>query len=371
MILIMIATIYMGYIPTKKVGYLKQTAVGDSTKTVFEEASSSMAGIQSAKIAVDKAIEKIENGDTSEKTLLELDDANKAFEMAGGYTMESKVENVLRGLGFRDSDSKRLCSEFSGGWQMRIGLAKLLLSEPTLLLLDEPSNHLDSSARDWLGKYLAKYEGTIILVSHDIALLTASTNSIAEIYKGTIQTYVSVTYDKYLEQKAFRAKSAQAEYERNLAEAAKLQAFVDRFGASATKAASAQSRVKMLEKMKKEGKLTPPPIEIAQAERFKPSLILPDPPKAMGDVLLSLENCNIGYGDEKGILVKNVNLDITRGMKLLLRGKNGAGKSTLMKALTNQLISVKGQDGPPRNVIESGQRIENTSLRSVCLTNES
>ena len=322
-----------------------------------------MLNIQKAQMAVDKAIEKIENGDTSEKVLNQLDEANKEFERAGGYTVESKVENILKGLGFRDGDSKRLCSEFSGGWQMRIALAKLLLSEYSLLLLDEPSNHLDSAARDWLGNYLAKYQGTIILVSHDIPLLTASTNSIAEITKGTLQTYVSVTYEGYLEQKAFRAKSAKAEYERNMAEAAKLQAFVDRFGASATKASSAQSRVKMLEKMKKEGKLTPPPEEVAEGERWRPSLVLPDPPKAMGDILLSLKNCEIGYGDEKGILVKNVNLDISRGMKLILRGKNGAGKSTLMKALTNELIAVRGEDSDPRNVIVSGERIENTSLR--------
>ena len=320
-----------------------------------------MVGIQAARIAVDEAIAKIENGDTSEKTLIELDDANKAFENAGGYTLESKVENVLRGLGFRDGDSNRLCSEFSGGWQMRIGLAKLLLSSPTLLLLDEPSNHLDSSARDWLGNYLAKYEGTIILVSHDIALLTACTNSIAEVCNGTLQTYVSVTYQGYLDQKEFRAKSAMAEYERNMAEAAKLQAFIDRFGASATKASSAQSRVKMLEKMKKEGKLTPPPMEVAQAERWKPSLVLLDPPKAMGDVLLSLKNCDIGYGDDKGVLVKNVNLEIVRGMKLILRGKNGAGKSTLMKALTNELI--EGKDGTSKNVIVNGERVENQQLR--------
>jgi len=350
--------------PKTRVGYLKQTAVGDSTRTVFEEASSSMTGIQAAQTAVNKAIEAIENGDTSDKTLNALDDANKEFERVGGYSMESKVENILRGLGFRDGDSQRLCSEFSGGWQMRIGLAKLLLSEPSLLLLDEPSNHLDSSARDWLGNYLKNYDGTIILVSHDVSLLSTCTNSIAEVLKGKIQTYVSVSYDTYLEQKAFRAKSARAEYEKNMAEAAKLQAFVDRFGASATKAASAQSRVKMLEKMKKEGKLTPPPDEVAEGERWKPSLSLPEPPKAMGDVLLSLKNCDIGYGDDKGILVKDANVDIERGMKLILRGKNGAGKSTLMKALTNELISVKGEDSEPRNVIVSGERIENTSLRA-------
>jgi len=116
--------------------------------------------------------------------------------------------------------------------------------------------------------------------------------------------------------------------------------------------------------MKKEGKLTPPPIEISQAERFKPTLILPDPPKAMGDVLLSLNNCDIGYSDDKGILIKNVNLEVSRGMKLILRGKNGAGKSTLMKALTNELIQVEAKDDMSKNVIVSGERVENQSLRA-------
>lgn len=361
--------------PKTRVGYLKQTAVGNSTRSVFDEVSSSMVGIQSSKKAMDAAIKKMEDGDLSEKTMLELDEATTAFTNAGGYNLESTVETILKGLGFRDGDSERPCSEFSGGWQMRIGLAKLLLSAPSLLLLDEPSNHLDSSARDWLGNYLSRYDGTIILVSHDINLLTACTNSIAEVCQKRLQTYVSVTYDTYLEQKEFRAKSAQAEYERNMAEAARLQAFVDRFGASATKAASAQSRVKMLEKMKKEGKLTPPPVEVAQGERFKPTLRLPEPPKAVGEVLLSLEgDCDIGYyGDEKnGILVKGADLQVKRGMKLILRGKNGAGKSTLVKALTNELVAPRdgNGDGVKRSVIRKGDRVENDRLSMGTFTQD-
>lgn len=351
--------------PKTRVGYLKQTAVGNSARTVFDEASSGMIDIMRSKRAMDRLYEKVGNGDTSEKTLSALDIMTEKYQNAGGYTLESTVENVLRGLGFRDRDSKRLCSEFSGGWQMRIGLAKLLLSAPTLLLLDEPSNHLDSSARDWLGNYLSRYDGTIILVSHDVNLLTACTNNIAEVVgnSGKLINYVSVTYESYLEQKEFRAKSALSEYERNMAEAAKLQAYVDRFGASATKASSAQSRVKQLEKMKKEGKLTPPPMEVSQAERFKPTLSLPDPPKGMGDVLLGLSNCDVGYKD-KPILVSNVNLDITRGMKLILRGKNGAGKSTLMKALFTQ------EENNNSVIIESGERIENDNLHTGVFTQD-
>jgi ATPase subunit of ABC transporter with duplicated ATPase domains len=205
-------------------------------------------------------------------------------------------------------------------------VARLLLSKPSLLLLDEPSNHLDSSARDWLGKYVAQYDGSVVLVSHDVALMDASVNSIAEITGNTLVEYRSCSYEKYLSEKEFRSMSAQAEYERNLEEAARLQAFVDKFGASATKAASAQSRVKMLEKMKREGKLDPPPLAVVAVGR-KPELVLPNPPKPNGDVLLRIADASIGHDPNQEPLLENINLEITRGMKLLLRGPNGAGKA--------------------------------------------
>lgn len=184
---------------------------------------------------------------------------------------------------------------------------------------------MDSSARDWLGKYLAAFEGSLVLVSHDVSLLEASVNNIAEVAGGTLLTYVSCSYNKYLDEKEFRAKAAMAEYERNVAEAAKLQAYVDKWGASATKASSAQSRVKMIEKMKKEGKLTPPAAGVIE-QRWKPSLILPEPPKAMGDVLLELEDVNIGYDEDSSPLLTNISFEVRRGMKIILRGPNGAGE---------------------------------------------
>ncbi len=208
-----------------------------------------MKKINDAKARLDEAQKAIEAGDTSDETLNKLDVANSDFTAAGGWNQEQTVSSVLKGLGFLPEDNNRLVSEFSGGWQMRIGLARLLLSEPELLLLDEPSNHLDSSARDWLGKYLQSFEGSLVLVSHDVALLEASVNNIAEVASGTLITYVSCNYEKYEEEKVFRAQAAMAEYERNVAEAARLQEFVDKWGASATKATAAQSRVKMIEKM--------------------------------------------------------------------------------------------------------------------------
>ncbi|KAL7545552.1 hypothetical protein ACHAWF_008905 [Thalassiosira exigua] len=208
---------------------------------------------------------------------------------------------------------------------MRIALARLLLSQPDLLLLDEPSNHLDSSARDWLATYLSNYQGSMILVSHDVALLSKGVNSIAEIGGRTIAQYVSCTYDEYLAEKEFRRKSAAAEYERNVKEAARLQAFVDKYGASATKASSAQSRVKAIEKMRREGKLDPPPTAVT-ATRRKPSLTLPDPPKGVGETLLALEGADVGYDAEGGApVLRGIDLAVDRGTKLILRGPNGAG----------------------------------------------
>ena len=210
-----------------KVGYLKQTAVSGSMKTVREEASSEMYEINHARREMDRLESLIENGDSSERTLNALSKVQAQFESVGGYTQESTVDSILKGLGFQPSDSERLCSDFSGGWQMRIALARLLLSHPDLLLLDEPSNHLDSSARDWLGNYLNQYEGCMILVSHDVGLLKASVNSIGEVSGKTLVRYVSCGWDKYLVEKEERKKGAMAEYERNLKEAARLQGVFD------------------------------------------------------------------------------------------------------------------------------------------------
>lgn len=194
----------------------------------------------------------------------------------------------------------------------------------------------------------------MVLVTHDVQLLQ-SMDHIAEITPtGNLQIFKSCTYGQYLELKEQRAKSALAEYEKNQKKADKLQGFVDRFGASATKASAAQSRVKQLEKMQKEGLLDEPSAAL-MVERFKPTLRLPDPPKAIGDTLLALRNANIGYDNA---LVSNVNLKILRGMKLLIRGPNGAGKSTLLHSLRGTLPLLEGD------------RIENESLRLGVFTQD-
>jgi ATP-binding cassette subfamily F protein 3 len=191
------------------------------------------------------------------------------------------------------------------------------------------------------------------LVTHDVELLQ-SMDHIAEVSAGYLQAYKSCTYDQYQTQKQDRAQAAQIEYERNQEKADKLQQFVDKYGASATKASAAQSRVKQLEKMKLQGLLDAPPDTLMQ-ERFKPTLRLPEPPRTMGETLLTLRDAQVGYTEP---LVSQINLDIMRGMKLLIRGPNGAGKSTILHSLRGTLPLL------------AGDRMENESLRLGVFTQD-
>ena len=339
---------------TQTVGYLQQTAVSGSTLTVFEEACSAMTEIMQAKEALQRAENLVASMEMpSENDLMLLDRAVENFERVGGYKQEEEVSSMLKGLGFQDLDQP--CSALSGGWKMRVSFAKTLLSKPSLCVLDEPGNHLDRNARQWLAQYLKSYEdGAMILVTHDIELLNAM-DSIAEVNPGGkgLSIYKSCTYNQYLDLKRERQESAENEYERNAGKAAKLQSFVDKFGASATKASAAQSRVKQLEKMREQGLLDAPAVQ----QSFRPRLNLPYPPSASNEILMELKNACIGY-QHNSPLVTNVNLQIRRGMKILIRGPNGAGKTTLMQSLRGEVPLL------------SGERSENKQLRLGVFTQD-
>ena len=336
-----------------RMGYLEQKGVSGSTMTVREEVSSRMDRLAAATKGLEIAEKKVAEGDTSDEALAELSDASVEFEAAGGYTVEQKIANVLKGLGFVESDNDRKCSEFSGGWQMRIALARLLLSEPDLLILDEPTNHLDKGARDWLGGFLSKYQGTLLLVSHDVGILESAVSSIAEVRAGKIELYKSRTHTQWLVERDERVRDAVAKYEASQREIARLQTYIDRFGAKTMGASLAQSKRKDIEKI--EASMQVP----ITSEGPLPFLKLPPPPRG-SKTLLTLNSCDLGWpsGKSSGNILSAVSMCIERGMRIVVRGPNGAGKSTLLSALSGKLT--------PR----SGSRVEGDGLELGVFTQD-
>ena len=342
-----------------RLGFLEQTAVSGATSTVKDEVMSRMVEYQTALAEVEAAEAGCTEG--SECELERLDAAYAAFESAGGYTVEVRVANVLRGLGFTEEDYDQPCNSFSGGWQMRIALARLLLSEPEVLILDEPTNHLDAAARKWLGEYVGKYEGTVLLVSHDVEMLRRAVDSIAEVRGGAIETYKTMGYDKFLVEREERAARALAEYAAQERELKKMQEFVDRMGAKASKATQAQDRMKKIAKLEESMKL-PAFVESERAKGRRVKLTLAKPPPC-GQFPVNLKGAAFGYARppaaeegqesaeeeaeasvlERAPILSNAELAVERGMRLVVRGPNGAGKSTLLKALSGDLPLIEGE----------------------------
>jgi len=325
--------------PTWAVGFLEQKGVSGSTLTVRAEVMSRMDRLMRATARLEAAEAAMTSCDIADERCLEaateeLGAAGEEFSAAGGYTVDERIARVLRGLGFQEADFERSCSDFSGGWQMRIALARLLLSEPELLILDEPTNHLDAAARTWLTGYLSRYTGTVLLVSHDDGLLRTAATSIAEVRNRRLDIYKSRNYDQWQTEREEREAQRAAIYEKQQEEIAHLQSFVDRFGASATKASQAQSRVKMIEKLKAEA-VGPP----EGVERFRPKLQLPRPPPCNFEQL-QLSGAAFGWGDVP--IVRGVDLAFRKGDRVVVRGPNGAGKSTLLAALSGELPLLEG-----------------------------
>jgi ATP-binding cassette subfamily F protein 3 len=245
------------------------------------------------------------------------------FRLADGYSMDLRIATVLRGLGFSPEDSERPCETFSGGWQMRIALAKLLLGRPNLLLLDEPTNHLDLEARNWLEEYLGAYPYAVILVSHDRYFLDAVVTRITDVHLRKLTDYVG-NYSKYVEQRdAMLERLRQAKREQD-EEVARVKMFIDRFRYQATKAAQVQSRIKLLEKVV--------PIEVPP-ERKRIHFRFPDCMKS-GRTVLELKHARKAY--DRLTVFRDVSLHIERGDRIALVGPNGAGKSTLMRMLSGE-----------------------------------
>ncbi len=300
-------------------GYLPQDGLEHRGRSLFEE----MRGALAELLDMEARMQRLEEAIASRHDPADLQRyaaLQEEFRHRGGYTIEAEIGKVLRGLGFAEEDWAKPCEHFSGGWQMRIALARLLLQRPNLLLLDEPTNHLDLPARDWLEGYLSAYPFAVVLVSHDRFFLDQVVSRIVEVWNGTLTEYPG-NYSRYLEERDRRVAALQEAKKRQDEEIERIEAFISRFRYQANKASLVQSRVKQLEKIER---IEVPPARKRIAFRF------PDPPKG-GRVALTLKGAQQGYGDKT--ILRGVDLEIEKGERIALVGANGAGKSTLMRLL--------------------------------------
>jgi ATP-binding cassette subfamily F protein 3 len=312
------------------IGYLPQDGLALRGKTVFEECLSVFDDLRNMEKEAEALTHVLSDADPKSKEYAAA--ADRYSEIADHlhvhdiYTLDAQVGAVLGGLGFSKEDWQRKTEEFSGGWQMRISLAKLLLQKPSLLLLDEPTNHLDLESRNWLENYLHDYENAFILISHDRYFLDVTVNKIVEVWNKRMQVYHG-NYEKYLVLKDERRTQIMSAYKNQRDRIEALEAFINRFRAQATKAKQVQSRIKELEKIER---IEVPDEEATIHFRF------PQPPSS-GRTVIEVSNLTKHYpmpdGGTKSVL-ENVSFTIERGDRIALVGANGAGKSTMIRMLS-------------------------------------
>jgi ATP-binding cassette subfamily F protein 3 len=323
------------------VGYLPQDGLVHAGRSLVDEVSLAFERLLTARTEIDRiehalADPALADGE-HEALLVRYHDLTDFFAREEGHSIELRVTQVLDGLGFSRADFGKATETFSGGWQMRIALAKLLLGRPTLLLLDEPTNHLDLDARNWLEAYLTAYPHAVILVSHDRFFLDAVVTKIADLSLRTITDYVG-TYSKYLVERDARLERLRQAKREQDDEIARMRAFIDRFRYQATKAAQVQSRIKMLDKIV--------PIEVP-AERKRVHFTFPACPKS-GRAVVDLTRVRKAYDDH--VVLADVTLHVERGDRIALVAPNGAGKSTLMRLLS-------GEEAPDRGERREGHQV--------------
>jgi len=324
-----------------RIGYLPQDGLQVRGRTVFAECMSVFGEVKELEHELERLTAKMSELDPASREYREVAErferAESELRARDGYALEAQVGTVLTGLGFRREDWGRQTEEFSGGWQMRIALAKLLLEKPNLLLLDEPTNHLDIEARNWLEDYLVHYDFAYVLISHDRYFLDVTVNKIAEIWNQKV-TFYSGNYEQYKRQKAERLAQLEAAYKNQQDKIQQLETFINRFRYQATKAKQVQSRIKELERMER--------IELPPEEKTI-HFSFPQP-KPSGRVVAECKDVSKSYGDK--LVFKRVNFTIERGDRIALVGVNGAGKSTLIRLLA-------GMEPPSSGSITLGHNV--------------
>ncbi len=308
------------------IGYLQQDIAVNSEKTVYAEAESALIEIKKAEKIIHELSEEISNRtDYNSKEYLnivqKLTNANDRLKILGGHSAQADVEQILLGLGFMRDDFFKMLNTFSGGWQMRVELAKILLAKPDCILLDEPTNHLDIESIRWLEEFLKTYPGIIILVSHDRKFLDVVTNRTIEISLGKVYD-LPYNYTKFMEQRAVQREQEINAFKNQQRQIAETEKFIERFRSKATLATRVQSRVKMLDKIDR--------IEIEDVDSSSIKLRFPEPPRS-GRLVAEIKKLSKSYGTN--LVLNNIDFAIERGEKVAFVGKNGEGKSTLTKIL--------------------------------------
>ncbi|MFC3813125.1 ABC-F family ATP-binding cassette domain-containing protein [Lacihabitans lacunae] len=312
------------------VAYLPQHLLTEDNATVFEEASKAFAEINAMQVQIDELNHQLETrtdyeSDEYMKIIEQVSDLSEKFYSIEEVNYDAEVEKILKGLGFAREDFHRPTSEFSGGWRMRIELAKILLKNPDLILLDEPTNHLDIESVQWLEEFLTNSSKAVIVISHDRAFVDNITNRTIEVTMGRIYDY-KVNYTHYLQLRKERMEQQQKQFNDQQKMIAETQEFIDRFKGTYSKTLQVQSRVKMLEK-----------VEIVEVDEMDTSAVnikFPAAPRS-GNYPVMADQVSKSYGDH--LVFKDATITIERGQKVAFVGKNGEGKSTMVKAIMGEI----------------------------------
>jgi ATP-binding cassette subfamily F protein 3 len=326
-----------------RIGYLPQEMKHNSGTTIFEEARTAFAEVLKLEEEIATLSNQLETrtdyeSDEYHQIIERLNDAGQRLSLLGSGSVDGETEKVLLGLGFRQSDMDRQMDEFSGGWKMRVELAKILLQSPDAVLLDEPTNHLDIEAIQWLEGFLSGYPGAVILVSHDRAFLDAVTNRTIEITVGRIEDY-KASYSKYVELRKERRELQMAAYLNQKKMIEDTEKFIDRFRYKASKAVQVQSRIKQLDKVDR--------IEVEEEDNSAIHFRFPSAPRS-GKIAVNAEGVAKSFGEKR--VLNKLDFMVERGDKIAFVGRNGEGKTTLSKIITGTLEH--------EGIVELGHNVE-------------